>query len=138
MFLGPIATASTYMSGPTWDDRSDPPLDGLLSIRILPPRLPPVIRQLPEWHLARGPNLKTADLNLTKKFPITESVEPGFEAQFINLTNTPIFSLPAAWPGPFSDCDSCNGIRTSGPSGGGDGTVGTFGMEDGSNPWPRN
>ncbi|MGA7342557.1 MAG: TonB-dependent receptor [Terracidiphilus sp.] len=82
----------------------------------------------------RGPNLKTADLNVTKTFPITERVNVAFVAEFVNLTNTPIFSLPAAWPGPFSDCDSCNGIRTTGPAGGGGGTVGTFGLEDGSNP----
>jgi hypothetical protein len=82
----------------------------------------------------RGPNLKTADLNITKKFPITERVNLAFEAQFVNLTNTPIFSLPAAWPGTFSDCDSCNGVRTTGPTGGLGGTVGTFGLEDGSNP----
>jgi hypothetical protein len=82
----------------------------------------------------RGPNLKTADLNITKKFPITERVDVALEAQFINLTNTPIFSLPAAWPGTFSDCDSCNGNRTTGPTGGLGGTVGTFGLEDGSNP----
>jgi hypothetical protein len=82
----------------------------------------------------RGPGLKTADLNVTKKFPITERVNVAFLAQFVNLTNTPIFSLPAAWPGPFSDCDSCNGIRTTGPTGGTGNTVGTFGLEDGSNP----
>jgi hypothetical protein len=82
----------------------------------------------------RGPNLKTADLNLTKKFPITERVNLAFEAQFVNLTNTPIFSLPAAWPGTFSDCDSCNGVRTTGVLGGTGNTVGTFGLEDGSNP----
>ena len=82
----------------------------------------------------RGPGLKTADLNVTKKFPITERVNLDFEAQFVNLTNTPIFSLPASWPGPFSDCDACNGVRTTGPTGGLGGTVGTFGLEDGSNP----
>jgi hypothetical protein len=82
----------------------------------------------------RGPGLKTADLNVAKKFPVTEKVNMVFEAQFINLTNTPIFSLPASWPGPFSNCATCNGVRTTGPAGGGAGTVGTFGMEDGSNP----
>jgi hypothetical protein len=82
----------------------------------------------------RGPSLKTADLNVTKKFPITERVDLAFEAQFVNLTNSPIFSLPAAWPGTFSDCDACNGNRTTGPTGGLGGTVGTFGLEDGSNP----
>jgi hypothetical protein len=82
----------------------------------------------------RGPHLKTADLNLAKKFPITERVDVAFQAQFVNLTNTPIFSLPAAWPGTYTDCDSCNGVRTTGPTGGQGGTVGTFGMMDGSNP----
>jgi hypothetical protein len=82
----------------------------------------------------RGPHLKTADLNLIKKFPITERVDAALQAEFVNLTNTPIFSLPAAWPGTYSDCSSCNGIRTTGPTGGAGGTVGTFGMMDGSNP----
>jgi hypothetical protein len=82
----------------------------------------------------RGPNLKTADLNVTKKFPITERVDVAFQALFVNLTNTPVFSLPAAWPGTFSDCDTCNGVRTTGPTGGQGGTVGTFGLQDGSNP----
>jgi Carboxypeptidase regulatory-like domain/TonB dependent receptor len=82
----------------------------------------------------RGPNLKTADLNVAKKFPVTERTNVEFQAQFINLTNTPIFSLPAAWPGTFSDCVTCNGVRTTGPQGGGGGTIGTFGMQDGSNP----
>jgi len=82
----------------------------------------------------RGPNLKTADLNLAKKFAITERVDLAFQAEFVNLTNTPIFSLPAAWPGTFSDCDSCNGVRTTGPTGGLGNTVGTFGLQDGSNP----
>jgi hypothetical protein len=82
----------------------------------------------------RGPNLKTADLNVSKRFPITERVDLNFEAQFINLTNSPIFSLPASWPGPFSNCAACTGIRTTGPAGGGAGTVATFGLEDGSNP----
>lgn len=82
----------------------------------------------------RGPNLKTADLNVAKSFPITERAAVQLAAQFINLTNTPIFSLPAAWPGTFSDCVTCNGLRTTGPTGGGGGTVGTFGLQDGSNP----
>ncbi len=82
----------------------------------------------------RGPNLKTADLNVMKNFAFGERVNLQFEAEFINLTNTPIFSLPANWPGPFSNCAACTGIRTTGPSGGGAGTVGTFGLEDGSNP----
>ncbi len=127
-----VSGVSTYMS-PTWEQI------GTSFGRVT---LNPNIASAPatgtfgncQNGIWRGPNLKTADLNLTKKFPITESVDLALEAQFINLTNTPIFSLPAAWPGPFSDCDSCNGIRTSGPSGGGGGTVGTFGMEDGSNP----
>ncbi len=65
---------------------------------------------------------------------MTERVYLDFEAQFVNLTNTPIFSLPSTWPGTFSDCVDCNGIRTTGPAGGKGGTVGTFGLEDGSNP----
>jgi hypothetical protein len=82
----------------------------------------------------RGPALKTADLNVTKKFPITERVNAAFAAQFINLTNTPIFSVPASWWGQYSSCVSCNGVRTTGFNGGGSGTVGLFGLLDGSNP----
>jgi hypothetical protein len=82
----------------------------------------------------RGPSLKTADLNLTKQFPITERVNMAFIAQFINLTNTPIFSVPASWWGQYSSCVSCNGVRTTGYYGGGSGTVGSFGLLDGSNP----
>jgi hypothetical protein len=82
----------------------------------------------------RGPSLKTANLNLTKRFPITERVNAAFAAQFINLTNTPIFSVPASWWGQYSSCGACNGVRTTGPNGGLSGTVGSFGLLDGSNP----
>jgi hypothetical protein len=82
----------------------------------------------------RGPSLKTADLNVTKQFPVTEKVNLALAAQFINLTNTPIFSVPASWWGQYSSCGSCNGTRTTGPLGGGSGTVGAFGLLDGSNP----
>jgi hypothetical protein len=82
----------------------------------------------------RGPALKTADLNLTKRFPVAESVNLALTAQFINLTNTPIFSVPASWWGQYSSCVSCNGVRTTGYYGGGSGTVGQFGLLDGSNP----
>jgi hypothetical protein len=82
----------------------------------------------------RGPGLRTANLNLTKKFPVTERINMDFAAQFINLTNTPIFSVPASWWGQYSSCASCNGVRTTGFNGGGSGTVGNFGLLDGSNP----
>ncbi len=82
----------------------------------------------------RGPGLKTANLNLTKQFPITERVNMALSGQFINLTNTPIFSVPASWWGQYSSCVACNGVRTTGPLGGGSGTVGSFGLLDGSNP----
>jgi Carboxypeptidase regulatory-like domain/TonB dependent receptor/TonB-dependent Receptor Plug Domain len=82
----------------------------------------------------RGPSLKTANLNVTKNFPLTERVNMAFAAQFINLTNTPIFSVPASWWGQYSSCASCNAVRTTGPNGGGSGTVGAFGLLDGSNP----
>ena len=82
----------------------------------------------------RGPGLKTADLNLTKAIPITEKANLAVSAQFINLTNTPIFSVPASWWGQYSSCGACNGVRTTGPLGGGGGTVGLFGLLDGSNP----
>jgi len=82
----------------------------------------------------RGPSLKTANLDLTKSFAITERANLAFSAQFINLTNTPIFSVPASWWGQYSSCGACNGVRTTGPLGGGGGTVGLFGLLDGSNP----
>jgi hypothetical protein len=82
----------------------------------------------------RGPGLKTANLNLIKNIPITERINMDFAAQFINLTNTPIFSVPASWWGQYSSCASCNGVRTTGFNGGGSGTVGQFGLLDGSNP----
>jgi hypothetical protein len=82
----------------------------------------------------RGPALKTADLGLTKKIPITEGVNAALSAQFINLTNTPIFSVPASWWGQYSSCGACNGVRTTGYYGGGANTVGLFGLLDGSNP----
>lgn len=82
----------------------------------------------------RGPSLKTADLSVIKHFPINESVNLAFSAQFINLTNTPIFSVPASWWGQYSSCASCSGVRTTGVNGGGSGTTGLFGLLDGSNP----
>lgn len=82
----------------------------------------------------RGPALKTADLNLTKQIPITERVNVAFATQFINLTNSPIFSVPASWWGQYSSCGACNGVRTTGYYGGGSGTVGLYGLLDGSNP----
>jgi Carboxypeptidase regulatory-like domain/TonB dependent receptor/TonB-dependent Receptor Plug Domain len=82
----------------------------------------------------RGPSLKTADLNLSKSIPVTEKVNLAVSAQFINLTNTPIFSVPASWWGQYSSCGACNAVRTTGPLGGGSGTVGQFGLLDGSNP----
>ena len=82
----------------------------------------------------RGPSLKTADLNLTKMVYITDQFNVAFSAQFINLTNTPIFSVPASWWGQYSSCGACNAVRTTGPLGGLGGTVGLFGLTDGSNP----
>jgi len=82
----------------------------------------------------RGPSLKTSDLNLNKTFPITNIVNMTFMAQFMNLTNTPIFSVPASWWGSYSSCEACNGVQTTGYSGGQAGTVGTFGLLDGTNP----
>jgi Carboxypeptidase regulatory-like domain/TonB dependent receptor len=77
----------------------------------------------------RGPGLKTADLNLTKAFPITQKVNLQFLTQFINLTNTPIFSAPASSCSP-----SCNGVITTGASGGGAGTAGSFGLAQSQDP----
>ncbi|HEX4650585.1 MAG TPA: carboxypeptidase-like regulatory domain-containing protein [Granulicella sp.] len=82
----------------------------------------------------RGPSLKTADLSLMKSVPVTERVNMAFTAQFINLTNTPVFSVPSSWWGQYSSCASCSGVRTTGVNGGGSGTTGLFGLVDGSNP----
>jgi hypothetical protein len=82
----------------------------------------------------RGPGLRTADLNLIKHFAVTERANLALSAQFINLTNTPIFSVPASWWGQYSSCVSCSGVRTTGPDGGGSGTTGLYGLVDGSNP----
>ncbi|MGA3044978.1 MAG: TonB-dependent receptor [Terracidiphilus sp.] len=83
----------------------------------------------------RGPALKTADLNLTKRFPVTEKFNMALAAQFINLTNSPIFSVPASWWGQYSSCNACNGVRQTGPGVNvGTGNVGQFGLLDGSNP----
>jgi hypothetical protein len=82
----------------------------------------------------RGPALKTANLDLTKTVPIEGKFNIAFAAQFINLTNTPIFSVPAGYNPTYSACQACNGVRTTGPNGGQAGTVGSFGLLDGSNP----
>jgi hypothetical protein len=83
----------------------------------------------------RGPALKTADLNLTKRFPVTEKFNMALAAEFINLTNTPVFSVPASWWGQYSSCQACNGVRATGPAVNvGTGNVGQFGLLDGSNP----
>ncbi|MGH9449164.1 MAG: carboxypeptidase regulatory-like domain-containing protein [Terriglobia bacterium] len=42
----------------------------------------------------RGPGLRTLDFGLAKNFPISEAKRFQFSAQFINLTNTPIFQTP--------------------------------------------
>jgi len=77
----------------------------------------------------RGPGLTTADLNITKNFQITERFRLQFMAQFINLTNTPIFSAPAASCGP-----SCNGIIDTNPVTGGATGAGTFGLAQSQDP----
>lgn len=82
----------------------------------------------------RGPNLKTGDLNLSKTFPVTEGTNLTFMAQFMNVTNTPIFSIPNTWDDNYSSCEYCTGTRTTGPDGGGYNTVGVYGLLDGTNP----
>jgi hypothetical protein len=42
----------------------------------------------------RGPGLTTADLNVAKRFPVTERVSVEFLAQLINVTNTPFLGRP--------------------------------------------
>jgi hypothetical protein len=75
----------------------------------------------------RGPGLTTADLNITKNFQLTERFRLQFMAQFINLTNTPIFGAPSA-----SCAPSCNGIITTGLTGGTG--AGTFGLVQSQDP----
>jgi hypothetical protein len=83
----------------------------------------------------RGPGLATSDLSLIKHFAITERVNLAFQGQFLNFTNTPIFSVPSSWWGQYSSCGACNGVRTTGPNGGNlSNTTGLFGLVDGSNP----
>jgi hypothetical protein len=83
----------------------------------------------------RGPGLKTSDLSVIKHFPIGERVNLEVQGQFLNLTNTPIFSVPASWWGQYSSCGACNAVRTTGPTGGNySNSVGLFGLVDGSNP----
>jgi hypothetical protein len=77
----------------------------------------------------RGPGLATADINITKNFHITERFNLQFMTQFINFTNTPVFSAPNG-----SCAPACNGVITTGPTGGGTGTAGTFGLEQSANP----
>jgi hypothetical protein len=76
----------------------------------------------------RGPGLSTADINITKNFHITERFNLQFMTQFINFTNTPVFSAPNG-----SCAPSCNGVITTGPKGGGTG-AGTFGLVQSANP----
>jgi hypothetical protein len=82
----------------------------------------------------RGPDLKIANLNVMKHFPITERVNAQFNAQFVNLTNTPVFSVPLSWWGQYSSCAACNGVRTTGPSGGQTGSTGLYGLLNSKNP----
>jgi hypothetical protein len=42
----------------------------------------------------RGPGLATADLNLGKRFVLSERTSLQAMAQFINVTNTPILGRP--------------------------------------------
>ena len=66
----------------------------------------------------RGPGLTTADINLTKNFNITERFNLQFMTQFINFTNTPVFSAPNGNCGPLCA-----------PGG-----TGTFGLVQSANP----
>ncbi len=76
----------------------------------------------------RGPGLKTADVNLTKTFPVRESLNLQFMAQFLNVTNTPIFGVTSYSCGPV-----CNGQIQTGATGGNAG-AGTFGMAQSQDP----
>jgi hypothetical protein len=76
----------------------------------------------------RGPGIKTADLNVIKAFPIHEKINLQFMAQFINLTNTPIFGVTGTGCGP-----SCSGGIQTGVNGGNTGD-GTFGVAQSQDP----
>jgi len=57
----------------------------------------------------RGPSLTTADLNVAKRFSITERMNVELLAQFINVTNTPILGRPNFSQGPtFGTISSSN------------------------------
>jgi hypothetical protein len=47
----------------------------------------------------RGPGLRSADLGLQKEFPIDNERRIEFRAEFINLTNTPIYYAPGTFLG---------------------------------------
>jgi Carboxypeptidase regulatory-like domain/TonB dependent receptor len=79
----------------------------------------------------RGPKLDTADLSVSKNFPIVERVNLLFTAQFINVTNTPIFSTPNNYA--FNTCGQCTGVQTTGPNPAAGG-VGTFGLIQSPDP----
>jgi hypothetical protein len=61
----------------------------------------------------RGPGLRDWDLGVTKRIPITESKRVEFHAQFINLTNTPLFQSPtrSVTSGTFGEVLSSQGQR---------------------------
>ena len=77
----------------------------------------------------RGPSLAIADFNIIKAFPITEHVNLQFMAQFINLTNTPVFGAPTPQCGP-----ACNGVIDTNPVTGGATGAGTFGLAQSLDP----
>jgi hypothetical protein len=77
----------------------------------------------------RGPSLTTADVNLIKQFTITERFNVQFMAQFLNVTNTPVFAAPTASCGP-----QCNGVIDTNPQTGGATGAGTFGLVQSQNP----
>src|SRR5260370_21751478 len=57
----------------------------------------------------RGPGLATADLNVAKRFALTERMNFELLAQFINVTNTPILGRPSFFQGPtFGTISSSN------------------------------
>jgi len=47
----------------------------------------------------RGPGLTSADLSVTKSFNFTERTRLQLQAQFLNVTNTPIFGAPSTGAG---------------------------------------
>jgi hypothetical protein len=52
------------------------------------------------WCGHGAPGLRTANLSVQKKFPLSESKTLEFRVAFFNVTNTPILNSPTIWLSP--------------------------------------